>query len=186
MLRTLDRYLLRSFLTSYVLALFVLVSLYVVLDLFLNLDEFTEAGKPVLEAVRNIVSYYGYNIPLYFSQLSGVIVLFAACITLWRMQRQNEMVAVLASGTSLYRLAMPLVLAGFVMNALLVLDQEVLIPRVAPMLARARDDVEGVRPYEVWFVRDGDRRISARGAAAGAARPHDGGHSGGFSQSRSV
>ncbi len=41
MLRTLDRYVLRTFFSNYVLSLFVLISLYVVLDLFVNLDEFT-------------------------------------------------------------------------------------------------------------------------------------------------
>lgn len=159
MFRTLDRYLLRSFISNYVLALFTLISLYVVLDLFINLDEFTESGKPIIEVVENAASYYAYNIPLYFSQLSGVIVSFAACLTLVRLQRQNEMTAVVASGTSLYRLAAPIVLAAFLMNALLVLDQEVLIPSIAPKLARSRDDVEGMRVYEVWFVRDGEQRL---------------------------
>jgi len=40
-MKTLDRYLLQSFLVNYFLSLFVLISLYVVLDLFVNLDEFT-------------------------------------------------------------------------------------------------------------------------------------------------
>lgn len=159
MFRTLDRYLLKLFLVNYVLALSTLISLYVVLDLFLNLDEFTEAGKPVLQVAANIASYYIYNIPLYFSQLSGVIVLFAACFTLARMQRQNEVTAVLASGTSLYRLVMPLAFGAIGMNVLLVLDQEVLIPQVAPKLARSRDDIEGQRVSEVWFVRDGESRL---------------------------
>lgn len=159
MIRTLDRYLLKSFLTNYVLSLFVMVSLYVVLDLFVNLDEFTEATKSVWRVVRDIANYYGYNLPLYFSQLSGVISLFAACGTFARLHRQNEVTAVLASGTSLYRLATPVILGALATNALLVVDQEFVLPRVAPMLVRERADVQGQKVKEVWCVRDGESRL---------------------------
>ncbi|UCD27295.1 MAG: LptF/LptG family permease [Planctomycetota bacterium] len=159
MIRTLDRYLLRSFFINYLLSLFVLISLYVVLDLFVNFDEFTEAGKPVLLVLRDIADYYAYNLPLYFSQLSGVITLFAACATFARMQRQNELTAVLASGTSMYRLATPIIFAGLLMNGLLIFDHEVLLPKVAPKLARERDDVQGMRVYNVWCVREGQSRL---------------------------
>ena len=40
MVTTLDRYIARQFVLNYVIAFSVLVSLYVVLDLFFNLDEF--------------------------------------------------------------------------------------------------------------------------------------------------
>lgn len=158
-MRILDRYILRTFLYNYVMALCVLISLYVVLDLFFNLDEFTESNKGVLRVLRDIFDYYIYNVPLYFSQLSGVITAFAACLTMARLQRQNEVTAILASGTSLYRVATPIVLASLALNGLLVLDQEVLLPAVAPKLARERDDVEGVRSYGIWAVRDGEDRI---------------------------
>lgn len=160
-MRTLDRYLLRSLLLNYVLSLFVLISLYVVLDLFLNFDEFTESGKRAHQVIREIADYYFFNVPMYFAQLSGVITLFAACLTLARMQRANELTAVLASGTSLYRLAAPIVVAGLVMNGLVVANNELLVPRVAAKLARNRDDVEGKRVDELWFIRDGNNLISA-------------------------
>lgn len=159
MLRTLDRYLLRSFVSNYVLSLFVLISLYVVLDLFVNLDEFTEDGASFTSILVSIADYYLYNLPVYFAQLSGVITAFAACGTLARMQRQNEITAFLASGTSSYRLAAPIVVAGLAMNLLLVVNYETILPRIAPKLARTRDDVEGARVYEVWFIKDGENRL---------------------------
>jgi lipopolysaccharide export system permease protein len=153
----------------------VLISLYIVLDLSFNVDEFTEAisekteqnvpyAVAVYGVVFNILDYYFFNIPLYFSQISGVIVLFAGCVTLARLQRQNEVTAVLSSGTSMYRLAMPIVVAGLLMNALLIADQELIIPAIAPKIARPRDNVEGARNYELWCVKDRDGRLfSARG-----------------------
>jgi lipopolysaccharide export system permease protein len=159
-MKILDRYILRSFLYSYVLSILVLISLYVVLDLFVNFDEFTEADKTAIQSIRDIVDFYGYNVPMYFSQLSGVITAFAACATMARLHRQNEITALLASGTSLFRIAAPIVLASLAMNGLLVLDQEFLLPAVAPKLARPRDDVSGIRSTSgIWCVRDGENRL---------------------------
>lgn len=159
MLRTVDRYLLRAFLWNYALSLFVMISLYVTLDLFLNFDEFTENGYPIGHVLLNVIDFYGYNIPLYFAQLSGPITLFAAAMTLARMHRANEMTAMLASGMSMYRIAAPVLAAGLLMNVLWVADQEALIPRIAPKLSRFRDDVEGRRVYRAWCLRDGENRL---------------------------
>ena len=160
MIRTLDRYLLRSFLVNYLLATSVMISLYVVLDLFVNIDEFTETGEEVGQIAFNIADYYLYNVPLYFAQIAGVITLFAACGVLARLQRQNEITAVLASGTSLYRLVAPIVLGSLGLNLLLIIDREVILPSVAPKLARQRDDVQGNRTdYSLWLVSDGESRL---------------------------
>ena len=47
-------------------------------------------------STRSIADYYFFNLPLYFSQISGVVTLFAACGTLVRLHRQNEVTAILA------------------------------------------------------------------------------------------
>ncbi len=158
-MKTLDRYLVGSFLINYLLSLGVLISLYVVLDLFVNLDRFTEKGHEVTRVLANMADYYFFNLPLYFSQLSGVISAFAACATIARLQRQNEITAILSSGTSLYRVATPVIAAALMTNVLLVINYETILPGIAPKLARTRNDVEGERVYSVWFVRDGESRL---------------------------
>ena len=154
MLTVLDRYLLRSLLLNYIIGLGVMVSLYVVLDMFVNMDEFTEQGYPVLTIVRNMIDYYVPNLFLYFAQLSGVITLFACTAVLARMRRLNEMTAILASGVSLYRVARPVLVFGVLITGLLVLDTEWIIPSVAHKLSRDHDDADGKRAYEVLFLRD--------------------------------
>ena len=73
MIGTLDRYILRSLVVNYLIALAVMMSLYVVLDLFFNMDEFTEGEVSAFKVLGGIVSYYGTNLFKYFAQLSGVI-----------------------------------------------------------------------------------------------------------------
>lgn len=168
MLSVIDRYVIRSLLVNYLIALGAMLSLYVVLDMFVNMDEFTEQGYPLATVVGNIFSYYWPNLFLYFAQLSGGITLFACMATIARMRKLNEMTAVLASGVSLYRIARPVLVFGVVMTGFLVADTEWLIPMVAHKLARDHDDVDGKRAYAVLFLRDGD------GSLLSAARFHPG------------
>jgi lipopolysaccharide export system permease protein len=155
MFNTLDRYILRGFLTNYLIALGVLIGLYVVLDLFVNLDEFTEVkSQTVWQTLAKIIDFYGYNLFLYFAQLAGVIILLAACFTLGRFYRTNELTAVMASGTSLYRVAAPVLLAGLAMNVMWFVDQEVVIPSIAGKLSRKHADIEGRQSFAVWFQPD--------------------------------
>jgi len=161
---TLDRYILRAFLTNYVIALAVMIGLYVVLDLFVNLDEFTQIEQAtVVDTFLRIVDYYSYNLFLYFSQLSGVILVVAACFTLGRFHRTNQLTAIMASGVSLYRVAAPLLVAGIALDAVWLVNQEVVIPRFADKLARTHSDIEGRRSFSVWFVPDGTNALLSAG-----------------------
>ena len=159
-MKTLDRYILRGFVVNYLIALLVMIGLYLLVDLSFNLDEFSTGADPgAWGTLRRILDYYGYNMLLYFAQLSGVITLVAACCTLARMHRANELTAVLASGTSLHRVAVPVIVAGIVMNVLWAVDQEIVIPRFADKLARPHDDIEGRSVNPVWFIKDRDNAL---------------------------
>lgn len=159
----LDRYILRNLLVNYLIALAVMMSLYVSLDMFVNMDEFTEKSYPAWIVARNMADYYAPNTFLYFAQLSGVITSFACFAVLSRMRKLNELTAILASGVSLYRVATPIALFGIATTSLLVIDTEVLIPSVANKLARPHDQADDIEAYEVSFLRDYDGSLlSAR------------------------
>ena len=157
MVTTLDRYIAKQFGLNYVIAFSVLVSLYIVLDLFFNLDEFyqgTDLG--IVEIVITVVKYYTTQLFWYFSQISGVITLFAMAFTLARMQRDNEFVAIISSGVSLYRIALTVIVLGVALNGLWLVDQELIIPRLAPKLAQSHKAVALNDPYGFWLLRQKD------------------------------
>lgn len=162
-MKKLDRYIIRGLVINYGIAMAVMISLYVLLDLFFNMDEFTESQPTVRELLRDVGSFYGYRIFLYFSQLSGIITLFACLVTLARMRRLNELIAVLSSGVSLYRVARPVVAFAIITTGLWVVDVELVIPRIAHKLARDHDDARGERTYSFYFLEDrGGALVSAR------------------------
>jgi len=154
-IKTLDRYVAGNFLIGYVIALCVLVGLCIIIDLFVNLDEFaehTELGTSVV--LGNILSYYCLHSTLYFRDLAGMITVIAAVFSLGRMTRNNELIAVMASGVSLKRVIAPIVFLALLLTAIQVIDQELVIPPLADKLVRSQDALPGQERYDVWFMRD--------------------------------
>lgn len=158
-MKTLDRYVVRNFLLSALLCLVTLMALRIVADLFFNMDEFTKRGRDEEKTFRivaqDIGTYYGYQSLAYFRELGGVIIVAAAAFSLARMNHTNELTAVLASGVSLRRVLLPVLLCAVGLNVLVIIDAEFLIPRVKHQLIRTRDDVEGTETLRVRLVTDG-------------------------------
>jgi lipopolysaccharide export system permease protein len=154
-MRILDRYVAWNFVVGYVIALAVLLGLRIVTDLFVNIDEFVEqsAAGP-LGILKNIATYYAVQSTVYFRDFAGLITVIAAVFSLGRMTRQNELVAVMASGVSLKRLIMPIVLLSVLLTGLVVVDQEFIIPGLADRLALNPDEIGGEAWDRIWFLPD--------------------------------
>lgn len=154
-MKTLDRYIAKNFLVGYAISLFVLVGLRIIIDLFVNLDEFTEhADLGTIAVMKNILTYYCLNSTLYFRDFAGMIMVVAAAFSLGKMVRSNELVAVMASGVSLKRVIVPIVFLAVLLTGILVIDQEFMIPTLSDKLVRGQDDIPGQESYDVWFISD--------------------------------
>lgn len=154
-MRILDRYIAKNYLIGYFIAFCVLMGMRIIIDLFVNLDEFTEhADLSTLEIAKNILVYYGQQSTLYFRDFSGMIIVVAAVFALGRMIRSHELVAMMASGVSLKRVIAPIFLLSLLITGLLVIDQEFIIPPLQDQLVRSHDDLPGQETYDVDFISD--------------------------------
>jgi len=154
-MKILDKYIAKHFLIGYAIAFCVLMGLRIIIDLFVNLDEFTEhADLGTLSVIKNILVFYGLNCTLYFRDFAGMITVVAAAFSLGRMVRCNELVAMMASGLSLKRAIAPIVIMSLLLTGLLIIDQEFLIPPLSDKLVRGRDALPGQESYDVWFISD--------------------------------
>lgn len=144
-MRILDRYVLRTFLFNYLISFLVLIGMYIVLDMVFNFDELVERkGNTTitnLQVAIGIADYYFYQIFIIFVHLSGIIPVVAAAFTLIRLSRFNELSAILSAGVPLLRVAMPIIIAAVLMQALLAIDQELVIPNIIPKLTRQHDEL---------------------------------------------
>jgi len=154
-MKILDKYVIKNFLVGYAIAFAVLMGLRIIIDLFVNIDEFTEhADLGTWKVVENVLTYYGLNSCLYFRDFAGTITVVAAAFSFGRMVRSSELVAVMASGVSLKRLIGPIILVAILLTGVFVADQELIIPRLASRLVRDRDAIRGRQSYDLWFITD--------------------------------
>lgn len=157
----LDRYIAKNFLYGYFIALFVLMGMFLTIDLFLNVDEFAELltehpelNLSVLDVVMNIMRFYSIRCVLWYKDMAGMIIIIAAVFSLSRMTRNNELIAVMASGMSLKRILAPILLLSVLLTGLMVFDQEFLIPKYAYELTQDHDDITQKDVYSIWFMGD--------------------------------
>ncbi len=143
MIKIMDRQMVRGFFKAYFVCLTSLLSLYVVVDLFEHLDEFTRRNDTFIDVLKHIGTYYAYQVSLIFDRMCEAIILLAAMFTIAWMQRCNEQVPLLSAGVSTRRIVLPVLLCAWAMLSLAILNQELIIPRIANHLIYAKSDLGG-------------------------------------------
>jgi lipopolysaccharide export system permease protein len=113
MIKRLDRYLLQQFLQILSMALIGFITIFVIVDLIENLDRFIDNAVPA----NIILTYYGYSIPWFVNIGFPMATLIATVFSVGLMVKRNEFTVIKASGISLYRVALPLILLGFLLSA---------------------------------------------------------------------
>lgn len=143
MLKLLDRQLFLAYIKAYLICLVSLLSLYIVVDLFTNIEDFAQNNGGLGAVLRHIGTYYGYKVTQIFDRLSEAIALLAAMFTVAWIQRNNELLPLLSAGVSTQRVVRPVLFSACAMLGLTVANQELLIPRIAGALFTDRDDPRG-------------------------------------------
>lgn len=145
MTTTLDRMVLVAFFRSYAIVLSSLLSLYVVIDLFTNIDSFGRAGGGAAAVFRHVVGYYSYQIALIFDRMAEAASLMAATFTVSWMHRNNELLPQLSAGIPTRRVIRPVLIGSAITLAFGPLNQEFVLPKIASHLLVAKDDPDGAK-----------------------------------------
>lgn len=163
----LDRYILRRFFVNYIILFVLLFTFAAAIDLILHLDRFIDPARGavgddaglIATSIAFIVLVADFELPKasqFFAYLHGMIAIGAMGFTLAQMHKYKELVAVMASGVSLYRVAMPFLLAVFAISLVQLANQELLLPRMAPLLLRGHGQVgqASVNEFEINLTPD--------------------------------
>jgi lipopolysaccharide export system permease protein len=156
-IKYIDWLLVKGYFKAYLVCLVSLLSLYVVIDMFMNLDEFTAHHHGLTAVAEHIGSFYGYRMPKFFDQLCEPIVLLSAMFTVALMQRSNELLPLLSAGVSTRRVVLPVLVSAWFMLSLAVANGEMLIPHIASKLALERDDPDGGKEVAVHGAHEPNR-----------------------------
>jgi len=147
-----DRYVLRRFAFVFVLVLLSAVALRAVADFTENIDDILK-NKPT---TATVVRYYKYQALQMAFDVAPLAVLVTTLVTFSLLQRTNEVVACRALGISLYRIALPAVVAALSVAAAATFLQAQVLPASNQKVADAKDRIKGRTPQRM--LRSADKQ----------------------------
>ena len=99
-----DWYILRQFVQTFLFGLLAFITIYLVVDLIENLDDFADRDTPA----DIIIKYYLFYIPEIVKLIVPIAMLLAGLFTFSRLDTTHELTALRAAGRSMKRIAVPL------------------------------------------------------------------------------
>lgn len=163
-MKTIDRYILRQFVLNFVILLIVLSGLFVIVNVVVDLDEFLSAGKLLADDLGGfwlatawvIIDFNAPLLLLIYVYFSGLLVVGAMGFTFAGLLRTRELTAMVSSGISMYRIAMPVLILGGLLSAASLPSQEFFIPHLASRITRHKSEIGENKPklIEVSFAVD--------------------------------
>ncbi len=153
----LDRSIAKHFIANAVMLLVILCCFVVTIDVSVNADRYlknasklaTENGKEAssirtgLVTVFLVADLWWPRLIQLTTYLLGLVMAGAMGFTCSQMVRHREMVAILASGQPLSRIARPILVSAAVLSLAQLGVQEFVLPRIAPLLTRDTGDAGG-------------------------------------------
>jgi LPS export ABC transporter permease LptF/LPS export ABC transporter permease LptG len=143
--RLLDIYILRRFTLYFALIMAVFIFLFETFTFFELLDDIARHRV----AFITVINYFRYLTPYLVYNLAPLGALVAVLVTLGVMSKNNEIVAIKASGISLHRLIVPLLVAGAILAGAMLLVDETYLPYANQRQDALRNQIKG-RPPQTY------------------------------------
>jgi LPS export ABC transporter permease LptF/LPS export ABC transporter permease LptG len=143
--RLMDLYILRRFFFHFTILMAAFIFLFEAFTFFELLDDIARHRVPFLI----VVDYFRYLTPFLVYNLAPLGALVAVLVTLGVMSKNNEVVACKASGISLYRLSLPLLIAGLTLASAMILLDETYLPYANQRQDALRNVIKG-RPAQTY------------------------------------
>jgi LPS export ABC transporter permease LptF/LPS export ABC transporter permease LptG len=153
-----DLYLLRRFFYYFAVIMGAFILLFETFTFFELLDDIARHRI----AFFIVTGYFRFLIPYLLYQLTPLGALVAVLVTLGVLSKNNEIVAFKANGISLYRLALPLLLAGGLLSAALFVLDYTYLPYANQRQDALRNQIKGkpaqtyTRPQR-WIFGENDK-----------------------------
>jgi len=154
-----DLYLLRTFFYWLVL---MLVGFMVLFDVFTLFDLLGDISRNHI-SVFMVADYFLHLLPMMVYQLLPLAALVATLVTFGILAKNNEVTAFKACGVSLFRLALPLILAGILLAGAMFLLDDTFLPYANQRQDAIHDQIRGrpaqtyVQPAHQWIFGEHDK-----------------------------
>jgi len=144
-----DRYVLTNFLFYLGIVLAAFVSMFLVFNFF----ELTGDMIRHNISLRKMLTYLFFLSPMLIYELTPICVLVAVLVNLAVLSKQNEVTAFKACGVSLYRMALPILLASTLLSGGLFAFDHYYVPDANRKQDKLRDEIKG-KPVQTYYRPD--------------------------------
>ena len=172
MVYKIDKYIVKAFVPSFIVCMFAICGIYIVVDAIQKIDDFIEMG---VKAFTMATHYYGLMVPVFIAQLFPAITLISVSLVLVRFTKNNEILAMQVAGINLYRIMLPIFIVSVFLSLLAVINQELIIPRLAEELGRVEqttfeekeqsnilvEDEENHMLFRVWSLNMAEKSLES-------------------------
>jgi len=154
-----DKYIIKSFVPSFIVCMFAICGIYIVVDVIQKIDDFIEMGA---KSVTMATHYYGLMVPVFIAQLFPAITLISVSLVLVRFVKNNEILAMQVAGINLYRIMLPIFILSLFLSFLAVINQELVIPKFAEELEKVQQTTFEDKEKDNILVEDEENRMLFR------------------------
>lgn len=123
-MKILDFYIGKKFIKTFFVCLFIFWLLYVVAELFADVRIFTTHKPSLLLIIEN----YIYKTPFIIIECAPFAMLISVLFVIFSLAKHNEIIAMMNSGISLYRLMSPIFINSFLISLIMLYINTLIVP----------------------------------------------------------
>ena len=147
MKKLIDQYILKRFFKTLVTVLLGFITIFVIVNIIDFLDKFIERNL----SSKEILLYYVYTIPLFINIALPMSILISTIHTISSLQKTNEITAIKASGVSILRIGLPIIISGIIFCFIAFLFENIIV--VESMQKRLFIDKK-LKPHSSKYVKN--------------------------------
>ena len=152
----LHRYILKRFLLPLFYCLLLFIFLYIIVDLFDNLDEIIKQKWTLLFLLK----YYLNYIPLILTRTTPIAALLASLHCLGSLEKTNEIIPIKAAGINFVKTTAPILLLGIIISLGIFIISERLVPLTFNPFSRKEKILHNVTLYgsknQIFYIKEYD------------------------------
>jgi len=137
-MRILDRYILKSVLIIFISCIFTFLFLYVIIDVLSHLED-------ILKQQVNfyvLIQYYLSYMPIMFVQVAPFACLLSTLYTFGRLNHNNEIIAMRASGLSIFQITKTVIIFGAIVSLFVFWINDRIIPQSLSLTQKIKERME--------------------------------------------
>lgn len=134
----LDRYILKSVLSIFLGCLLTFLFLYIIVDVFSHLDDILKQKI----SLSNLRLYYLAYLPIIFVQVAPIACLLSTLYTFAKLNRDNEIIAMRASGLSILQITKTVIIFGIIVSVFVFWINDKFVPASLSLTEKVKEQIE--------------------------------------------